>query len=82
MLSASCYFAAAYSRGIRLGEKLSQLKFLFEIAFLANFATFVKNSLEFVDFRADFYRNFTKSCRINENIIRSNLRKIAKTYEN
>ena len=24
-------------------------------------------SLEFVDFRADFYRNFTKSCTINEN---------------
>ena len=35
--------------------------------FLPNFATFVKISLEFVDFRADFYRNFTKSCRINKN---------------
>ena len=34
---------------------------------LPNFAKFVKISLEFVDFRADFYRNFTKSCRINKN---------------
>ena len=32
-----------------------------------NFAKFVKISLEFVDFRADFHRNFTKSCRINKN---------------
>ena len=40
---------------------------------------FVKCSLEFVDFRADVYRNFTKSCRI-KNIIRynNNLRKIVK----
>ena len=27
---------------------------------------FVKISLQFVDFRADFYRNFTKSRRINK----------------
>ena len=32
---------------------------------------FVKCSLEFVDFRADVYRNFTKSCGINK-IIRYN----------
>ena len=31
------------------------------------FTKFVKISLEFVDFRADFYRKFTKSCRINKN---------------
>ena len=30
-------------------------------------AKFIKISLELVDFRADFYRNFTKSCRINKN---------------
>ena len=30
------------------------------------FAEFVKISLEFVDFRADFYQNFTKSCGINK----------------
>ena len=34
---------------------------------LSNFAKFHKISLEFIDFRADFYRNFTKSCRINKN---------------
>ena len=33
---------------------------------LPKFAKFVKISLEFVDFRAELYRNFTKSCRINE----------------
>ena len=27
---------------------------------------FVNISLEFVDFRADFYRNFKKFCRINK----------------
>ena len=31
-------------------------------------AKFVNISLEFVDFRADFSRNFTKSCRINKNL--------------
>ena len=30
-------------------------------------AKFVKILVEFVDFRAEFYRNFTKSCSINEN---------------
>ena len=30
-------------------------------------AKLVKKSLEFVNFRADFYRNFTRSCRINKN---------------
>ena len=44
---------------------------MFFAIFLAKFAEydFVKISLhvEFVDFRADFYRNFTKSCRINKN---------------
>ena len=34
---------------------------------LPKFAKFVKISQEFVDFRADFYRNFTKSRRINKN---------------
>ena len=35
--------------------------------FLPNFAKlFVKISLEFVNFRADFYRNFAKSCRIKK----------------
>ena len=34
---------------------------------LPNFAKCVKNSLEIVDFRADVYRNFTKSCRISKN---------------
>ena len=48
---------------------LSKLNFLFENRYKVcqNFAKFVKLSLEFVDFRADFYRNFTKSCRINKN---------------
>ena len=54
-------------------DPFSKLNFLFENRFkqlpffLPNFAEFVKISLEFVDFRADFYRNFTKSCRINKN---------------
>ena len=44
---------------------------------------FVKCSLEFVDFRADVYRNFTKSCRINKiKIIRYYFRKIVKFCEN
>ena len=35
---------------------------------LQNFAKLaVKISLEFVDVRADFYRNFMKSCKINKN---------------
>ena len=34
---------------------------------LSILAKFLKISLEFVDFRADFYGNFTKSCRINKN---------------
>ena len=41
---------------------------------LPMFANFVKISLKFIDLRADFYRKFTKSCRINK-IIRY-LRKI------
>ena len=50
----------------------SKLNFCLKIAknvanFLPNLAKFVKILLEFVDFRADFYRNFTKSCRINKN---------------
>ena len=49
----------------------SKLNFLFEnrnkfCLFLPNFAAFVKKSLEFVDFRVDFYQNVTKSCRINK----------------
>ena len=36
--------------------------------FLSNFAKlFVKIPLEFIVFRADFYWNFTKFCRINKN---------------
>ena len=35
--------------------------------FLQNVTNFVKISLEFVDFRADFYQNFIKACRINKN---------------
>ena len=37
--------------------------------FFAKFrsAKIVKILLEFIDFRADFYRDFTKSCRINKN---------------
>ena len=35
---------------------------------LPNFATFVNISLEFVDVRADSYRNFTKSCRNNKKL--------------
>ena len=30
-------------------------------------------SLEFVDFRADFYRDFTKSCRIKKQIFAENM---------
>ena len=52
--------------------EFSKLNFRLKIAkkianFLPNFVKVVKISLEFVDFRADFYRNFTKSCRINKN---------------
>ena len=48
--------------------------------FLPTVAKFVNMLLEFVDFRADFYRNFTKSCRIKK-IIRY-LWKITETCEN
>ena len=44
---------------LKISEKIAN--------FLPNFARFNKFSLEFVDFRADFYRNFTKSCRLNKN---------------
>ena len=47
----------------------------------ANFAKLVKISLEFVDFRADFCQNFTKSCRINKNYQILILQKIVKNYE-
>ena len=40
---------------------------MFSAIFSPKFANFVKSSLEFVDFRADFYWSFTKSCRINKN---------------
>ena len=57
-------------------EKMKSLFFCMKIAkrfaffcqFLLNLK-FVKMSLEFVHFRADFYLNFTKSCRINKNNI-------------
>ena len=50
----------------------SRLNVLFEnrksfAKFLPTFANSFKYSLEFVDFCADVYRNFTKSCRINKN---------------
>ena len=48
-------------------SKLIFLKSLKNCHFFAQFAKFTKFSLEFVDFRADFYRNFTKSCRILKN---------------
>ena len=56
-------------------DPFSKLNFCLKIAknvanFMPNSANFVKISLEFVDFRADFDRNFTKSCRtsrINKN---------------
>ena len=61
----------------------SKLVFYLKIAFknchvfFQTIAEFVKISLEFVDFRADFYRNFTKSCRINKNY-----QIVAEIYEN
>ena len=53
-------------------NKLFKLDFCLKIVeicqTLPNFIelNFVKISLELVDFRADFYRNFTKSCRIKK----------------
>ena len=63
--------ARSRSRWIRLGEEIlvgrNSLSSIFclKIAkkscqFFAKFARFVKISLEFVDFLADFYRNFTQ----------------------
>ena len=51
-------------------DPFSKLNFVFEIAkilpnSLQHFAS--KQSQEFVDFRADFYRNFMNSGRINKN---------------
>ena len=43
----------------------SRLNFLF-LKIAKKIAKFCEISLEFIDFRADFYRNFTKSCRTNK----------------
>ena len=59
-------FAPFWNR-IRSLSSIFCLKIAKNVALFCQIAKFVKISLEFVDFRADFYRNFTKSCRINKN---------------
>ena len=55
-------------------DPFSKLNFCLKIArivaniFAKKFPKFVKISLEFVDIRADFHQNFTKSCRINKKL--------------